>query len=145
MKQNDLFTKGVAEENEKLLMIRQPPFDRGTCRDARPALRGTSSVLRLRDLPRYQLDGIFHDEICPYSIHSGRRQLWPPSAQKIEDRLTDIIQRCAEFEKTCSCGVTIYFLRHHDADASRNLIPYQIDGINHFATCLDAKRYRRRR
>jgi hypothetical protein len=151
--QDDLFTRGVEEENEKLIRIRKAP----TIEDRLAMIIQRSSAhrrvcdcgtpmffLRHHDvgsgpLPRYQLDGINHQEVCPYTIHEENP--WPRSAQTIEDRLADIVRRIAEYEKVCSCGAYIYFLGHND---TAKLTPYQLDGVNHFTTCPVAARYRRR-
>jgi hypothetical protein len=151
--QDDLFTRGVEEENEKLIRIRSNL----TVEERLAMIVQRSSVHRRvcdcgewmfflphrgvgsGPLPRYQTDGFNHQEVCSYAVHEENH--WPRSAQKIEDRLANIIRLLAEYEKVCSCGVRLYFLRHND---TAKLTPYQLDGINHFTTCPVAARYRRR-
>jgi hypothetical protein len=59
----------------------------------------------------------------------------------VEARVAELIRHCAVYRKLCSCGAEIYFLEHKD---TQKLTPYQIDGLNHFLTCPESKKYRRR-
>ena len=57
-----------------------------------------------------------------------------------EERLRRILELTAEGKRPCkACGVELYFVRH----ANGKLTPYTVDGINHFANCPEAQRFRK--
>jgi hypothetical protein len=64
-----------------------------------------------------------------------------PATLTPEQRLERILQLVAEAVRPCqACGVKLYFVRH----ANGKLAPYTADGVNHFATCPDRDRFKKK-
>ena len=63
------------------------------------------------------------------------------SLPPIEWRISQLLSLIAESRRPCkACGAELYFVRHRNG----NLAPYTADGVNHFATCKEAERFRRK-
>jgi hypothetical protein len=52
-----------------------------------------------------------------------------------------LLDNVAEFSRPCkACGELLWFVRHKNGKQA----PYTVDGINHFANCPEAARFKRR-
>jgi hypothetical protein len=56
-------------------------------------------------------------------------------------RIGELLARCGAPSTCKGCGARIIWMRH--LDASKN-VPYDPDGVNHFITCPQAGRFRKR-
>lgn len=67
-----------------------------------------------------------------------------PAAAEIlalRERIAKILAESGEFSRPCrACGRPLTFVR----TPAGNLAPYEKDGTNHFLTCPEAEKFRRR-
>lgn len=54
--------------------------------------------------------------------------------------MATLLMLIAEEVRPCKgCGLQLAFVRHHNG----KLAPYDIDGVNHFITCVKAEEFRK--
>jgi hypothetical protein len=54
-------------------------------------------------------------------------------------RIRELLERAAELRRPCkACSAELFFVRH----ANGKLTPYTSDGVNHFANCPEAARFK---
>lgn len=65
-----------------------------------------------------------------------------PEVPTIEKRMSTLLQLIAEQIRPCkACGEQLAFVRHRN----NQLAPYNLDGINHFITCVKADEFRKQK
>lgn len=55
-------------------------------------------------------------------------------------RIRELLERTAQVRRPCkACGTDLFFVQH----ANGKLTPYTSDGVNHFANCPEAARFKK--
>jgi uncharacterized protein with PIN domain len=59
--------------------------------------------------------------------------------EEVKQRLLNLLEHIAKEIRPCrACGTPLYFVQHE----SGRLAPYTAEGLNHFANCPQAERFR---